>query len=120
MTWLSEERSDANAWGQRRREGGLGPPSTHTHSTGDDVGARTRLPGMVRNQEETQINTKCSVKAFPRDNHRRNNTFGYYNVTHLATSKEMLSPPQAIRGSQVPFSFGPVSEVRGGGRANGG
>jgi len=92
------------------RGGVLGLPSKHIHSTGDGVGSLTHLSGKfvkVRNREETQINTECSVKAFPRDSHK-NNTFGYYNITHLATFKEMLSPPQAIRGSQVPFIFGPV------------
>lgn len=92
---------------------GEGCPQTaqQTHSTGDGVGSLTHLPGKsakVRNQEETQTNTECPVKAFPRDNHRDNNTFGYYNITHLATFKEMLSPPQAIRGSQVPLVLGPV------------
>lgn len=106
MTGRSEERRVAKVGGG----GAPGLPSKHIHYPGGGAGSLTHLPGKfveVRNREETQINTECSVKAFPRDNHR-NNTFGYYNITHLATFKEILSPSQAIRGSQVPSIFGPL------------
>lgn len=70
------------------------------------MASRTRLRGRfakVRNQE-TRTKIERSVKAFPRDSHRNNDTFGYYNRTHLATFKEIAVPTQAIRGSKVPLS----------------
>ena len=57
------------------------------------------------------------VKAFPRDDHKNDTTFGYYNITHLATFKEnSRSPPQAIEG---PKSLYPQPQFKKSGKEDG-
>lgn len=94
-------------------QGVLRLPSKHIHPTGAGVGPRPRPQprgrfAKVRNQGTgTGTNIERSVKAFPRDNHRNNNTFGNYNRTHLATF-----PTRAIRGSRVLY-LGSSSKSQG-------
>lgn len=91
-------------WAQRCGESLDCPANTYAlpglawgHGHGRGVG----LPRLETRRRERISN---AVKAFPRDNYRNNNTFGYYNRTHLATFKEIAVPTRAIRGSKVPLS----------------